>query len=262
MTATGGSWAVERMIGTAADLHRAGSDLTHRVVRVNEVTRPAVVLSSTQSADVLDVRAVDLSGADVVRRSSGGGLVQLGVGQQLWVDIFLPRDDPLWVDDVSHSADWLGASWVRALETIGVHGGEVTDGAWSDPDLGRLVCFAATGPGEVTVTGRKIVGISQRRTRAGARFQCTVYNTFSVDMVMSLIDASVVGRELYTRLFDGLGSGVGSLDQLGPRARQGSTDDVSTDGISSDGVTSSDATSAEGADHMENLLSALVRSLP
>ena len=40
--------------------------------------------------------------------------------------------------------------------------------------LGPVVCFAGTGPGEVLVAGRKVVGISQRRTRAGARFQCSV----------------------------------------------------------------------------------------
>jgi lipoate-protein ligase A len=36
----------------------------------------------------------------------------------------------------------------------------------------RSVCFAGLGPGEVTVGGRKVVGISQRRRRDGALFQC------------------------------------------------------------------------------------------
>ena len=34
------------------------------------------------------------------------------------------------------------------------------------------MCFAGIGPGEVTVDGRKVVGLAQRRTRAGALFQC------------------------------------------------------------------------------------------
>jgi lipoate-protein ligase A len=34
------------------------------------------------------------------------------------------------------------------------------------------VCFAGLGPGEVTIAGVKVVGMSQRRTRAGALFQC------------------------------------------------------------------------------------------
>src|SRR5690606_22436359 len=45
----------------------------------------------------------------------------------------------------------------------------------SDRELGRVACFAACGPGEVAVAGRKVVGISQRRTRHLARFQCLVY---------------------------------------------------------------------------------------
>jgi hypothetical protein len=36
------------------------------------------------------------------------------------------------------------------------------------------VCFAGLAAGEVIVDGAKVVGISQRRTRAGARFQCSV----------------------------------------------------------------------------------------
>ena len=39
----------------------------------------------------------------------------------------------------------------------------------------RKVCFGGLGPGEVTVDGHKLVGISQRRTRDGARFQCVVH---------------------------------------------------------------------------------------
>ena len=41
---------------------------------------------------------------------------------------------------------------------------------WSD-----LVCFAGLGPGEVLLDGRKLVGLSQRRTRNGVRIQGTLY---------------------------------------------------------------------------------------
>ncbi|MDQ3757058.1 MAG: hypothetical protein M3394_04340, partial [Actinomycetota bacterium] len=42
----------------------------------------------------------------------------------------------------------------------------------------RQVCFAGLGPGEVSVGGRKVVGIAQRRTRFGALFQCAVHRTW------------------------------------------------------------------------------------
>jgi lipoate-protein ligase A len=40
---------------------------------------------------------------------------------------------------------------------------------------GRVVCFASSSPGEVFVETNKLVGISQRRSRDGARFQCVLY---------------------------------------------------------------------------------------
>ena len=53
----------------------------------------------------------------------------------------------------------------------------------------RLVCFAGTAPGEITLAGRKLVGISQRRTRAGSRFQCAVHTTWSPDLLVELLAA-------------------------------------------------------------------------
>ena len=38
-------------------------------------------------------------------------------------------------------------------------------------DWSALVCFAGLGPGEVTLDGQKLVGLSQRRTRDGVRIQ-------------------------------------------------------------------------------------------
>lgn len=237
----GGDWSIERSVGGAAQLHAQGSDFAHRVVRLNQVTHSAVVLSSTQTDDVLDERSVVDLGVDVVRRATGGGMVRLAVGEQLWVDLFLPRGDELWVDDVSHSADWLGRAWIRALDAIGIGDGELTDGAWSRPELGRVVCFAATGPGEATVRGRKLVGISQRRTRAGARFQCTVHRSFSSDSTMSFVRRTIVGDDRYVDLVDALEHGVTSIVDLLPV---------------------SPTNSPESGDVMDDLFQALVEHLP
>jgi hypothetical protein len=43
------------------------------------------------------------------------------------------------------------------------------------------VCFAGTGAGEVLAGGRKVIGISQRRSRNGARFQCALYRHWRAD---------------------------------------------------------------------------------
>lgn len=140
-----------------------------RSVWVVEPTAAALVLGSTQPWP-------DGEGAsrpvDVVRRRSGGGAVLVEPGRLVWVDVFVPAGDPLWVADVDRAFLWLGRAWAAAFAAVGVPGAAVHDGplvrtAWS----GR-VCFAGLGPGEVTVAGAKVVGISQRRARAGALFQC------------------------------------------------------------------------------------------
>jgi len=110
------------------------------------------------------------SGVALARRTSGGGAVLVAPGSQVWVDVWLPRDDPLWDDDILRSALWLGEAWKMglselSLENLEVHRGRLESSEWSDS-----VCFAGLGPGEVSYGGRKLVGISQRRTREGARF--------------------------------------------------------------------------------------------
>jgi lipoate-protein ligase A len=139
-----------------------------REVWVHEVYSPALVLGSTQPDGVVDRHKATLAGVEVARRRSGGGAVLVRPLELLWVDVLLPSDDPLWDDDVGRSFGWLGQAWAAAVGGRAVaHDGPIRHTEWS-----RLVCFAGLGPGEVTFDGAKCVGISQRRTRAGARFQC------------------------------------------------------------------------------------------
>ena len=164
------TWAVERVTGPAGAFHeREPSYPFPRAVWVADPTAPALVLGSTQQPDVVAPGAT----IDVVRRRSGGGAVLVEPGAQVWIDVLLPADDDLWDDDVGRSFRWLGEVWQRALADLGLpatpHDGAMCTNRWS-----RLVCFAGLGPGElVDEHGRKVVGISQRRTRDGARFQCS-----------------------------------------------------------------------------------------
>jgi ABC-type uncharacterized transport system fused permease/ATPase subunit len=50
-----------------------------------------------------------------------------------------------------------------------------------------LVCFAGLGPGVVVVGGRKLVGLSQRRSRAGARFQCVLLRRWDPAELLALL---------------------------------------------------------------------------
>ncbi len=54
-----------------------------------------------------------------------------------------------------------------------------------------MVCFDGVGAGEVLVDGRKLVGISQRRTRHAARLQCCWYSTYDPAWLVDLLDPAV-----------------------------------------------------------------------
>jgi lipoate---protein ligase len=172
------TWTVERSAGSAAAFHgRPMPDVVVRSVWVHEVSAPALVLGSSQRPEVVDDATI--GSVEVVRRRSGGGAVLLIPGEVVWLDLLLPAGDPLWSDDVSRASHWLGE----------VHRGPMVRTPWSS-----LVCFTGLGPGEVTVDGRKLVGISQRRTRAGARFQCAVYAKHDPAVLPWLLHLSAAER--------------------------------------------------------------------
>ena len=167
-------WDVVRAKGDARGFHSHGVPAgARRSVRLLDVSGSALALGSTQSIDDVDLDAAKRLDVDVFIRQSGGGAVLLDPGAQLWIDVVIGRADPLWQDDVSLASQWLGDVWVTALRSVGIEG-VVHRGAMVTNALSPVVCFAGLAGGEVTVDDAKVVGISQRRTRAGARFQCSV----------------------------------------------------------------------------------------
>lgn len=186
-------YEVARFRGTAADLHAQDiSDPAIASIRVQDVTSPAFVLGSSQDERIVDRSACRRAGVDVARRRSGGGAVLLIPGSATWLDVILPSGAPGWDDDVHRPMVWLGRH-LRAvlLDLLGEHGitarplvheGPFRAGPWSD----RL-CFDGLGAGEITLDGAKLVGISQRRTRSGARLQCSWYSSFDWRRIVELI---------------------------------------------------------------------------
>jgi lipoate-protein ligase A len=228
---------VHRWNGSAAEFHARSipPSLDSAEIWVFTLERPALVLGSSQRGRVADDALAQEQGVEVVRRNSGGGAVLLVPGRCLWIDVLLPRDDPRWNDDVGRSAYWLGEAWATALREAGqgsaigtgvepsVHRNRLEKTPW-----GRLVCFGAVGPGEVTVGGRKVVGISQRRTRDGARFQCLVLESWDPLPLLDLLVLSAAdrarARDDLRDLAAGPGVPLGTLeaavvDQLDPQGR-------------------------------------------
>lgn len=137
-------------------------------------TAGAVVLGSTQTRGDVDIAQCTAAGLEICRRRSGGGAVVVRPGAQIWIDVFVPRLHGRFDDDVLASFGWLGAAWRSALlAVLGEPAGSlevVERGATVSTRWSRAICFAGLGAGEVTLGGRKIVGISQRRDRSGAWF--------------------------------------------------------------------------------------------
>lgn len=206
------SWRVEHRRGGVDELHHLEVDGTTRSVLILEVTRPALALGSTQSMDMV---APGVSEArDVTRRHSGGGLVLLDPDDVAWVDVVIPAGDPLWRVDVGEAFVWLGRAWAEAVTPhlsavdappIVHRGGPV------HADLGRAVCFAGVGSGEVVVGDRKLVGMSQRRTRDWARFQCLVHRSFDAEASFDVLAPAVRHSDLGERLRERLAGSVATV---------------------------------------------------
>ena len=112
-----------------------------------------------------------------------------------WIDVVIPVTSPLWERDVGRAFHWIGQVWADALgDLLGPAGPAIAThrGPPSGREAGRLVCFAGLGPGEVTVGGRKVVGLSQRRWRTGVKFQCLVLPRWQPGTIGRYLDPVVL----------------------------------------------------------------------
>jgi lipoate-protein ligase A len=146
------------------------------------VTAPtALYLGASQKAPAVDAAACRAAGIAAYQRAAGGTAV-LGDAGLLGLDVALPRDHPLWQSDLTRSYRWLGEVWALALQSLGVPvevvgveeaRADARDNS-EEARLARLACFGGLSPFEVTLGGRKVVGMAQVRRRAGALLQSAV----------------------------------------------------------------------------------------
>lgn len=182
---------VERFTGSPGAFHATEllDDPVARVV-VADATIDALVLGSSQPFDVADAAACRAAGVELTKRRSGGGAVLVEAGAMCWFDVVVPADDPRFggvAGDVTGSMVWLGRHIAGALADVGVAGVAVHDEAMVCTPWSRLVCFAGVGGGEGLLAGAKLVGISQRRRRQGARFQCMVHTAWNPARMLGLL---------------------------------------------------------------------------
>ena len=133
---------------------------------VRRATATTVVLGSRQPVSDLDDRVLARETVAVRRRRGGGGAVLLGPGD-CWVEVWLPAGAGTFRDDLRATACLVGECWQSLLASMGLST-EIHRSGVLRPDEGSVACFAGLGPGELTVQGRKLLGLSQWRSREGA----------------------------------------------------------------------------------------------
>jgi lipoate-protein ligase A len=195
--------------GSAALLRSLDDRPAARVVRVLHPTDRAVVLGSAQPESDVNRAAARAAGTGVVRRRSGGGAVLVGPGLVAWVDVVVPAEDRLSEADVGRAFRWLGSLWVAGLADVGVPDAEVWGGGLVRSRWSGRVCFAGVGPGEVLVGGRKVVGMSQRRTRRGALFQCAIPVRWDPVALLDLLAVTAAERSAGITELAGAAIGIG-----------------------------------------------------
>jgi lipoate-protein ligase A len=182
---------LERAGSPEALLAEAEQTCAARTAVLRWATSPALVLGSAQRTSAFDLDRCAAAGLEVLRRRSGGGAVVVRPGAQVWVDFFVPRDDPLFDDDVLASFGFVGQIWLAAIcdvlpsaaDSVVVSSGPLAATPWS-----TTLCFGGLGAGEVSIDGRKVVGVSQRRDRRGARFHSMALLEFDPDEMAFLLD--------------------------------------------------------------------------
>lgn len=175
----GSGFALLAMGASAADIHAAHRAApAQRQVWLCEPGADALILGSAQRLNQGHERFVARHGFELARRSSGGTGVVVVPGGAVWIDIGLPPGDPLLIDDVSRSFAPISGAWSEALASIGVSGVEPYAGAMFKGGELSEVCFAGRASGEILLDGRKLVGMSQRRSGHGAWFHTMAYLNF------------------------------------------------------------------------------------
>ena len=194
-------FALEHTVGSAQSLHhRPIPDPVRPTIWWHDVAGPALVLGSSQPDSTIDLDACSRAGIEVVRRRSGGGAVLLVPGEVVWLDVIVPRRQDgggdggrdAGLDDVrgsmcrtgSHMLDALVAAAPHLAGRLAVHRGPLESTAWSS-----TICFDGLGPGEVTLDGEKLVGLSQRLTREAARFQACWHTAYDPGALLELLPA-------------------------------------------------------------------------
>ena len=131
----------------------------------------------------------------------------------LWVDIFVPKESKFWIADIAKASIWIGRIWDDALKRLDVEC-FLFDENFSRTEASDLICFIGRAPGELFIGNRKILGISQRRSKFGTRFQCALIINWKPEHMIGAYSSTPIPNldKLITRA--GIASGCEKQDAL------------------------------------------------
>ena len=127
-------------------------------------------MGSSQKPDRFDQQRLAQHQVELAPRRSGGGAVYIDPNSTVWIDVVAPRTSSLWSSELAENFLIVGRLWQQALMSLGVSTQLCAEAPERTP-AASLACWAGVGWGELTIEGAKVVGLSQRRTRWGARVQ-------------------------------------------------------------------------------------------
>ena len=176
------TWTIKNSTGSVSQRHLTIPTFDMRQIIFHTVDKPTMVFGTAQKNITKEINL----NCEFVRRKSGGGAVFLEPEGVLWVDFVIPKSDHLWENDIGRSSLWLGELWAKALKEIGIEGKVHRDGLLKNR-FSSQVCFAGLATGEVSVLGKKSIGISQRRTSEGAWFQCAALFSWPIEKIVDML---------------------------------------------------------------------------
>jgi lipoate-protein ligase A len=185
----------QQLVDTSARLLDDLAEDQRPILRWYRSTEPALVLGRGQAG-------IASGSLPVIARYSGGGAVLLDDGL-LSLDVLLPAGHPMLDGDLTEVFIRVGTAWADALGDLGLGDVAVHRGAGQARRRGSqreqllaAICYATLGRGEVTVGGRKVVGLSQRRRRPGALVQCGLLRRWNPQPLLAAFGADPHDREI------------------------------------------------------------------
>jgi len=158
-----------------------------------------LVLGFSQQTSILNPQALSSTNLPVYHRRAGGTAVLVG-SDLLDLDVILPPDHPLVLSDLVESYRWLGETWVRALDLLGVSSRVVTPTESRElrerarqpvhqarEAILRRACYASNSAYEVVVGQRKVVGLCMIRRRTGTLLQAGVVLHWENELLAQLL---------------------------------------------------------------------------